>query len=73
MSWMCSACHHRYMQTYVCAVCNPHAVAEALCRELRKAQLGLLLRQDVERQGVGLAVEVLEQGVVEDGVVGGSS
>jgi hypothetical protein len=31
-----------------------------------------LPRQEIERQGVGLAVEVFEQGVVEDGVVGGS-
>ncbi len=31
-----------------------------------------LLCQDVERQLVGLAVEVFEQGVFEDGVVGGS-
>lgn len=29
--------------------------------------------QDVESQLVGLAVEVFEQGVVEEGVVGGSS
>ncbi len=30
-------------------------------------------RQDIQRQLVGLAVEVFEQGVVEEGVVGGSS
>ena len=39
------------------------------CR--REEQLRLLLRQEVERQLVGLAVEVFEQGVFEDGVVGG--
>jgi len=33
----------------------------------------LLLSQEIERQLIGFAVEVLEQGVVEDGVVGGSS
>jgi hypothetical protein len=32
-----------------------------------------LLRQEIERQGVGLAVEVFEEGVVEEGVVSGSS
>ena len=31
-----------------------------------------LPRQDIQRQLVGLAVEVCEQGVVEEGVVGGS-
>ncbi len=35
--------------------------------------LGPLLCQEIQRQLVGLAGEVLEQGVVEDGVVGGSS
>jgi len=30
-------------------------------------------RQDIQRQLVGLAVEVFEQGVFEEGVVGGSS
>jgi hypothetical protein len=35
--------------------------------------LGPLLCQDVQRQVVGLAVEVFEQGIFEDAVVGGSS
>lgn len=39
------------------------------CR--REEQLRRLLCQEVERQLVGLAVEVFEQGVFEDGVVGG--
>lgn len=33
--------------------------------------LGPLLCQDIQRQLVGLAVEVFEQGIFEDGVVGG--
>lgn len=34
--------------------------------------LGPLLRQEIQRQVVGLAGEVCEQGIFENGVVGGS-
>ena len=51
--------------------------SQARSREMPRGQsathsLGPLLCQDIERQLVGFAVEVLEQSVVEDGVVGGS-
>jgi len=36
-----------------------------------KSELKLSMCQDIERQGVGLAVKILEQGIFEDFVVGG--